>query len=74
MSKMQTTAPRTTTVPVTTMEEVPVLSDAEREEFMASIREAEAQLDSGDYLEFGPGELEAWLDERLAEARRKKSA
>lgn len=56
------------------MEEVPVLSDAEREEFMATIREAEAQLDAGDYLEFGPGELEAWLDERLAEARRRKSA
>ena len=37
-----------------TMEEVPVLSDAEREEFMASLREAEADIAAGRSLRFDP--------------------
>ncbi len=34
---------RTTMVPVTTMEEIPVLSDAERDELLKSLKEAEAR-------------------------------
>jgi hypothetical protein len=38
---------RTTMVPVTTMEEIPVLSDDEREELIASLRQAEARVKAG---------------------------
>jgi hypothetical protein len=37
----------TTFVPVVTMEEVPVLSDEEREELIASLKEAEADIAAG---------------------------
>jgi hypothetical protein len=43
---------RTTSVPVTTMEELPVLSEQEREDLLASLKEAEAQIKAGDYIEF----------------------
>lgn len=43
---------RTTMVPVTTMEEIPVLTDDEREALLASLKEAEAQIEAGDYSEY----------------------
>ena len=46
------TTRRTMFVPVMTMEEVPVLSDAEREEFLASLREAEADIAAGRSVRF----------------------
>jgi hypothetical protein len=45
---------RTTMVPVTTMEEVPVLSDEERAELLASLKEAEAQIKAGNSTEYAP--------------------
>ena len=39
---------RTTMVPVTTMEKIPVLDDAERGELVASLRDAEEQIAAGD--------------------------
>jgi len=38
---------RTTMVPVTTMEEIPVLSEAERDELLKSLKEAEARAKAG---------------------------
>lgn len=44
--------PRATTmVPVTTMEELPVLSDQEREKLLADLKAAEAEIASGHYTE-----------------------
>jgi hypothetical protein len=45
---------RTTMVPVTTMEEVPVLTDEERAELLRSLKEAEAQIKAGNYIEYDP--------------------
>jgi hypothetical protein len=38
---------RTTLIPVTTMEEVPVLSDAERAELVESLENAKKEIDAG---------------------------
>ena len=43
---------RTTIVPVTTMEEIPVLSDKERAEFIDSLNEAERRMQGGDAIEY----------------------
>lgn len=45
---------RTTTVPVTTMEEVPVLDDRERNELVASLRRAEAEIEDGKGVDHEP--------------------
>ncbi len=45
---------RTTMVPVTTMEEIPVLSDAERDELLKSLKEAEARAKAGQTTEYDP--------------------
>ena len=62
---MSTTAerkmPRTTMMPVTTMEEVPILSDAERAQMLASLKEAEAQIAAGERKLTGTN----WLPEVL---------
>jgi hypothetical protein len=49
-SKTETTnqSRRTTSVPVTTMEEVPVLSDQERADLVVSLNEAEARVKAGE--------------------------
>ena len=41
-------------VPVTTMEEIPVLSEKERAELIARLKEAEARIKAGDYIEYDP--------------------
>lgn len=48
---------RTTMVPVTAMEEIPVLTDAERAELLASLKQAEAQIKAGNYTEYDPKEF-----------------
>lgn len=43
---------RTTMVPVTTLEEVPVLDEDERAELLASLKEAEAEIKAGRGIEY----------------------
>jgi hypothetical protein len=43
---------RTTHVPVTTMEEIPVLSEQERAELLASLKQAEAEIKQGNYFDY----------------------
>ena len=45
---------RTTMVPVTTMEELPVLDEKERAELLASLKDAEGQIKSGRYTVYEP--------------------
>ena len=45
---------RTTMVPVTTMEEVPVLSDKERAQLRASLEEAEGRIKAGQGIDYDP--------------------
>jgi hypothetical protein len=45
---------RTTMVPVTTMEELPVLSDKERAELTTSLKEAEARIKAGKGIDYDP--------------------
>jgi hypothetical protein len=54
-SKTDTTDKRRTTiVPVTTMEEIPLLSDKEREELLASLKQAEARARAGQAIDYDP--------------------
>ena len=45
---------RTTMVPVTTMEEVPVLSEQERAELLKSLKDAEARVKAGKAADYDP--------------------
>jgi hypothetical protein len=51
----------TTMVPVTTMEELPVLDDKERAELLASLKAAEARMDAGEGIEYDPDTFMARL-------------
>ena len=42
---------RTTRIPVTTMEEAPILSEAERAELFATLEKAKAEIAAGDGVE-----------------------
>lgn len=69
----KTSIPRKTTfMPVTTMEEVPVLSEPEKTELLESLKQARAEIAAGDYVEFKPGELGPWLRQQLEDARRRQ--
>lgn len=57
---------RTAMVPVTTMEELPVLDDAERAELLKSLAAAEADIEAGRYTEHDPNKLK----DRLARIQR----
>ena len=46
---------RTTTVPVTTMEEIPVLAEEERMALLTSLKEAEARIKAGKAVDYDPG-------------------
>jgi len=50
---------KVTVAPVTTMEEVPVLTSAERAEFIDSLEISQAQINARDFLEY---EAEAFKD------------
>jgi hypothetical protein len=68
----KTSTPRKTTfMPVTTMEEVPVLSDEEKAELLESLKQAQSEIAAGDYDEFKPGEVGPWLRRQLEAARRR---
>jgi hypothetical protein len=45
---------RTTMVPVTTMEEIPVLSEKERTELTASLKKAAARVKAGKGIDYDP--------------------
>jgi hypothetical protein len=45
---------RTTMVPVTTMEEIPILSEEERAKLIASLKKAEAEIEAGKGIDFEP--------------------
>ena len=45
---------RTTMVPVTTLEEMPVLDESERSELLASLKEAESDIKAGKGIEYDP--------------------
>ena len=47
MTTVADKTPRTTLIPVTTMEEVPVLSNEQRAELVASLAEAEREIAEG---------------------------
>jgi hypothetical protein len=55
-------------VEITQMEEMPVLSDQEKTELIASIKEAEAQIDRGEGTLLKPDEIEPWLKGMYEEA------
>jgi len=43
---------RSTSVPVTTMEEIPVLSNKERADLLASLKQAEARVKAGKAIDY----------------------
>lgn len=45
---------RTTMVPVTTMEEIPVLSDKEQAELLTSLKDAERRVKAGKGVAYNP--------------------
>ena len=45
---------RTTMVPVTTMEEIPVLSEQERAELLTSLKQAEARVKAAKAIDYDP--------------------
>jgi hypothetical protein len=45
---------RTTMVPVTTMEEIPVLGDEERAELLDSLKQAEQDIEAGKAIDYDP--------------------
>ena len=60
-------------IPVTTMVEVPILSDVEKSEFMASLAKSERDLAEGQFESLSGEEFGAWLSKLSAEVRAKKS-
>ena len=44
-------------VPVTTMEEIPVLTEQERAQLLAELKDSEERIKAGDYIEFDPKEF-----------------
>lgn len=63
---------RTEIIPVLTMVEVPVMSEAEKAEMIASLREAEEDIRAGRSISLKTGEVGSWLSERFAMAKAKK--
>ena len=66
-------SPKTQTIPVTTMVEVPVLDEAARAEMLASLREAEADIAAGRARTFTADAFVDWLAGRGLAARRAKT-
>jgi hypothetical protein len=65
-------ARRTARVPVTTMEELPILSEEERAEMLASLKAAEARLVAGRCVEHDPDTFVDRLMKVRASAIRRK--
>ena len=62
----------TTFVPVMTMEEVPVFTEAERAEMLASLKQGEAYIAAGRATRLEADEIEPWLNGKLERERVKK--
>jgi hypothetical protein len=67
-------ARRTAMVPVTTMEEVPILSEKERADMIVSLEAAEARIAAGQYVEHDPDTFVNHLMEIRAAAISNKKA
>jgi hypothetical protein len=63
---------RTTMVPVTTMEEVPLLSQKERAALISSLEEADARVKAGQGIEYDPSALKDRLLNIHRKAKRTK--
>ena len=63
---------RTALVPITTMEEIPVLSAQERAEFIDSLEAAEGRIAAGDFVEYDPEKFEDRLLHIHRNAKRAK--
>jgi hypothetical protein len=61
---------RTTSVPVTTMEEIPVLSETERADLVASLKEAEARIKAGEGIDYHPKTFKKRLVDIYRRAKR----
>jgi hypothetical protein len=61
---------RTTSVPVTTMEEIPVLSDKGRAELVASLKDAEARIKRGEGIEYDPTTFKKTPGQNLPSVKR----
>ncbi|MCW5717172.1 MAG: hypothetical protein KIS68_04995 [Bauldia sp.] len=46
-------------MPVTTMEDIPVLNDAERADLLRALKEAEADISAGRFTEYDPATFKA---------------
>lgn len=55
-------------VEITQAEEMPVLSDEEKAELIASLHEGLAQIERGECLTFAPGEFGEWIKRQFDEA------
>jgi uncharacterized protein (DUF58 family) len=65
---------RSTLIPVTTMEEVPVLTEQERAEMLAALKEAETRIDAGAYVVYDPATYKDRLMAIYREARAARKA
>jgi predicted transcriptional regulator len=54
------------------MEKVPVYSEAERVEMIASLKQGEADIAAGRCVQLEVGEIAPWLKEKVRKARTKK--
>jgi hypothetical protein len=60
-------------VPVTTMEEIPVLSDGERAELQASLEQAEGRVKAGEAVDYHPKAFKDRLVAIYRAAKRRSS-
>jgi hypothetical protein len=58
VTKSEQKSHRTALVPITTMEEIPVLTAQERAEFIDTLEAAEARIEGGDFVEYDPEAFE----------------
>lgn len=67
---VNSSARQTVSVPVTTMEDLPVLSDSERADLLRALKEAEADIAAGRFAEYDPVTFKAWFDAARRDAKR----
>ena len=59
-------------VEITQAEEMPVLSDEEKAELIASLKEAEAEIDRGEGVRLAPDEIGPWLQAMFDQALQRR--
>lgn len=57
-------------VPVTTMEEIPVLDEEKHAEFLAALKDAEEQIKAGEFIEYDAETLKARLLDNYRRAKK----